>query len=407
MPFWKKSVISEQIPYPTGPHAVGYQDVMTPGPPDKGVFARIYYPCEQPKEETVNNTDMWPLWAEDEYLIGFAKFMQAVLDKWPSWAPKEEFQYHEQIKMSYMHHVMHLGAGSIWRFLNGDVYCPILKNAIISKDQKWPLIVFSTGMGTSRFAYTKICSDLASQGFVVVCIEHRDGTMAYSYTMEGRGRQGIEFRRILDGEGEYTVRNYQVKFRAEEVRRTMDLMVELNMGIGVSNVVEEAHKFDLTMLRNSMDLSKPFLAGHSFGGATTLLTLAQDSRFYCGMVLDGWMFPIKCEQILPSQPIIFINSESFLSKQNIGRMKDFTKGEDREILFIKGSVHQNFIDVPLILKNIVLKRAMGMDSPLCPGLVLDVSVKKMLKFIWNHQEMEPCKDVMKFLVDNEELLIGG
>ena len=60
----------------TGPHAVGYQDVMTPGPPEEGVFVRVFYPSQFAQNETVSKHELWPLWSDDDYLVGFVKFMQ-------------------------------------------------------------------------------------------------------------------------------------------------------------------------------------------------------------------------------------------------------------------------------------------------------------------------------------------
>ena len=42
-----------------------------------------------------------------------------------------------------------------------------------------------------------------------------------------------------------------------------------------------------------MDLSNPVMCGHSFGGATTLMALATEPKFKIGIVLDGWLFPIR------------------------------------------------------------------------------------------------------------------
>jgi len=54
-----------------------------------------------------------------------------------------------------------------------------------------------------------------------------------------------------------------------------------------------------------------FYLGHSFGGATTLLTLSKDPRFKVGIVLDGWLFPLRDdEEVAKSvkQPLLFVNT---------------------------------------------------------------------------------------------------
>jgi len=408
MPLWGRSreaQLPRHLPLPTGPHAVGFQDVMTAGEPDTGTFVRLYYPSIFPVNETINKHELWPVWAEDEYLVGFVKFMQAMLAKWPSWAPRGEYMFIDQ--MSVIAPVMHIGCTQVWKFLNGIVHCPILKEAPISTEKKWPVIVFSHGMGCSRFAYSRLCTDLASHGFVVAATEHRDGSSCLSFHRGPTGteqRQWIQHRKLSDQDKEYCVRNDQVRFRAAEVTRTLDLVFDINKGKDVGNILDE--KGDLSMFVDRLDLSDPIAAGHSFGGATTLLALQNDSRFRLGLVLDGWLFPLRDENLEPPQPIVFINTESFLNRSNITRMRQFLNHpEDRRMIFIKGSVHQNHIDAPLIFKSVTIKKIIGMHSETDGSTVLDLNNKLMIHFIMTRLRLEMDPALLNFIEHHESVII--
>jgi len=392
------------LPLPSGPHAVAFQDVMTAGTPQQGVFVRLYYPSALPSSDTVNQSLLWPVWADDDYLLGFVQFMQAMLAKWPSWAPKAEYKYLDQ--MSYVAPFMHFGCTHVWKLLNGRVYCPILTNAAISTEKKWPVIVFSHGLGCSRFAYSQICADLASHGFVVAATEHRDGSSCMSFHMENGNKTLIPHRRILDGEKEYLVRNEQLKHRVREVKDTLSLLIDLNNGKDVKNVLKEEN-YRTEIFKDRLDVSNPILTGHSFGGVTSLLTLNEDSRFQRGIVLDSWLFPIRDEVFQPRQPLVFINTESFMNKNNIARMKMFMTEPDleRRMFFIKGSVHQNHIDAPAIFQSNFIKKIIGMYSDTDPGLVLALNNKLMLHFIWGHLGVDTPQEVVDFLQSKNDVLV--
>merc|ERR1719195_313201 len=94
-----------------------------------------------------------------------------------------------------------------------------------------------------------------------------------------------------------------------------------------------------------------------------------------------------------------------MSRQNINRMKEFLAGDKRKMVFIKGSVHQNHIDAPLIFKSGIIKKIIGMQSDTDPVLVLDLNDKLMLHFIWSNLGMELDKDVAQFLEHHENVLI--
>ena len=59
------------------------------------------------------------------------------------------------------------------RMMNGTVHVPIIENAAPDSSRRWPLVVFSHGLGCARNIYSRVCYDLASYGFVVAAVEHR------------------------------------------------------------------------------------------------------------------------------------------------------------------------------------------------------------------------------------------
>jgi dienelactone hydrolase len=56
-----------------------------------------------------------------------------------------------------------------WR----DIQTSAILGAPVSRAEKrWPLLVFSPGVGVSRASYTGLCQEMASRGYVVVGIDH-------------------------------------------------------------------------------------------------------------------------------------------------------------------------------------------------------------------------------------------
>ena len=63
------------------------------------------------------------------------------------------------------------------------------------------MVVFSHGLGCSRTSYSAICADLASHGYVVAAPEHREGSAAVSFHLEGGDRRWIPHRKVGAGKG--------------------------------------------------------------------------------------------------------------------------------------------------------------------------------------------------------------
>ncbi len=61
------------LPQPSGPHSVGFVDMMTSGGPREGSYMRILYPTA---EQCLQGHERWPVWKDDKCLTGMLTFMQ-------------------------------------------------------------------------------------------------------------------------------------------------------------------------------------------------------------------------------------------------------------------------------------------------------------------------------------------
>ena len=418
----------QHLSQPRGQHSVGFMDIMTPGEPKSGVFTRLYYPTD---EQCLDEHERWPVWAsEDKYISGIFTFMKSMVHYWPSWAPRSEFLFYNKVQ-HLIKLVPHSGFSRIFRYLFGHVYIPILENAKVKTDTnggKWPVVVFSHGIGCSRSMYSQVCYDMASYGLIVAATEHREGSACMSryYDFEdttARTVNWIEHYQCQKDENEYNLRNHQVHLRSKEASRTLDLLLDLQDGKDVQNeyrkedVVHSAvqpSSPNLIQFKGVMNVSQPIMSGHSFGGATTLLTLAEDTRFKAGIALDAWLFPIKDLNLSASvkQPILFINTESFLNTRNLEKMSTFSTTssqnlEERKCLTIQGTVHQNHLDLPFLVQHKMLKRILGLYSDTCPEVVMNVNNKLMVQFIFKHLGLSADAEIDEVIAKNASLLKEG
>ncbi|NXG55337.1 PAFA2 acetylhydrolase, partial [Hemiprocne comata] len=344
------------LPQGKGPHQVGCTDVMV-GHTQQGLFLRLFYPClpgagaEQ------------PLWIPRyEYCSGLADVTQRSR-RW--WAP-------------------------LLSITIGSCRVPVSWNGPFKPcSSGYPLIIFSHGLGACRTLYSSICSELVSWGFVVAALEHRDHSASATYfcTAEAGREEWIPYQRVPQGQKEFYFRKKQVHQRAEECVRGLRLFQDISSGKSVPNVLHQ--EFDLSVLKDSVDLSKVAVMGHSFGGVTAVLALVKEPSFRCAVALDAWMFPLE-NSLYPEvpKPVLFINTEEFQTPDSVAKMKRLSsRNSQTKIITILGSVHHSQTDFTFLTGKLI-RRVFRARGTLDPYKGLDITSRAALAFLQRHLHLE-------------------
>lgn len=322
----------------TGPHKVGTIDVEIPvieldapsPPPDESIDTvqfRIFYPCEvEPKTSKQIN---WLPSPQRAHVAAYTKFLGAgsTLAEVIAWVSfLTFFCFRVVIRADLLH-----------RFFPRLLYyitIPARKNAPVLEPaaKRWPVMIFSHGLGGSRNAYSHLAGSVASHGVIVIAPEHRDGSAPISYIREvpmakdnGEKSSVAKTRRVVP----YTkishtpspevdaARTAQLKIRLWELGCVHDALLKIDEGVKLTNLNNSSAHF-LPNFNGKMEVHEPgkiTFAGHSFGAATVAQFVK--STFYSAETSNA---PASYEpvftptsrsaitgQITPNTPVILLD----------------------------------------------------------------------------------------------------
>ena len=246
-------------------------------------------------------------------------------------------------------------------------------SSTIGTEQGYPVLVFSHGFASSRTDYTHYLGELASRGYIVAAIEHRDGSGPASLVMKNgySDRVVLPFREsdmevLSNSDSEDSAfKKAQLDFRQAEIEETARVLQDLNNGRGEQvfkqNSRQEGKGFANWKGRLNMD--EMTIGGHSFGATGALQALkgapSKKLPFRGGIALD----PGKSSGRLNADidvPVLVIHSNSWSSRHGIfyGRphfdvVKELVqgivdKGKGGWFLTSIGTSHPSVTDAPLI-----------------------------------------------------------
>lgn len=358
LPYVLRSLVRKQMPPGTGQHAVGscVQRNST------GLIVRLFYPLA---EEGSTPDGPWLPAPQALYITAIGAFLN--------------------LPSSIAGWLLTPGLTSV----RGAWLEQAKPGLLPDGDERLPIVCFSHGLGAFQNVYSVLCCELASRGIVVVVPEHSDASAcATTYPSDDSPifcERSSEARMVDPSTGEqdggFSWRNGQIHQRVEQVFGALGWLLESTSATG-------------HVWHGRLDTKNVVMAGHSFGGATTVAACAAaplDSGgpvsianrlgftgFRCGVVLDGWLFPVagdgaqvdtrKIDQSFghpefaasanaaAATPLLFLDAASFLADQRWWKAKEElverSNGNQGHgcsaLLNLSYSVHHTFSDVLIV-----------------------------------------------------------
>ena len=202
-------------------------------------------------------------------------------------------------------------------------------------NKKFPLIIFSHGLGGTKTQNSINIEELVSNGYIVVAPDH---TYDASLTVFEDGTTK-EFQSKLDDDATEEVfwenRLPQINTRAGDIRFIID-QLQINKSFAIYN---------------SIDFKNIGIFGHSFGGATSIVSSWNDIRISACLNLDGWFVPIVNDIINNGLniPFCYLGQEEWKDTPlNYTKAYDFFNNckSDAYFIKIKDTKHFDFADLP-------------------------------------------------------------
>ena len=244
----------------------------------------------------------------------------------------------------------------------------ILNTAIVSEKNQFPVVLFSHGMGMSRFSCTFLMENLASNGYVVFSIGHSffDGTVEYP--------DGYKPEQDFFPENE--ISNLKSESNKGSIHYTLEALKKDTEF--VLTQITKLNESPSDIFHNRLDLVKIGISGWSIGGINAAQLCKDDNRFTAGINFDGLVGGDVVEDGIDKAFMIMKNG-STMPENMLVYENSFLKNSSNDIyrITISGTVHTNFSDMALFNS----KMEGNIDTKLSFEIICNISLNFFNKYI--------------------------
>jgi dienelactone hydrolase len=197
-------------------------------------------------------------------------------------------------------------------------------------NERFPVLLFSPGLGSPTLFYSSLLSEIASHGYVVAALWHPYSTQVVAFpdgtVLSGNPAGGLS--PAPPDEQEARIEKVVLVWVADQ-RFVLDQLTAWNQ------------QHDL--LRGHLDLARIGAFGHSLGGATAVQAAHEDNRIDAAINMDGAMFGTVMTDARGSRaPFLFVAAEvpapTDADLQRIGMTREQAEARMKSILDARASL---------------------------------------------------------------------
>jgi len=231
------------------------------------------------------------------------------------------------------------------------------------KNNEFPIIIFSHGLGGNRIQNTANIESLVSNGYVVFSIEHTYDANITVFNDTTVATFNSYLSDTVTVEEFYKIRIPQIKIRANDISFIIDKIISLK---------SQGHYLGRISNINSIGVF-----GHSFGGGTAAVSSFIDDRINVCIALDGWFEPIPPYIINKGIDIPFlyigqVQKNWISAPYNEIQLLSFHKNNQNDsfIIEIHNTKHMDYSDIPYLTK---WSRLLGLSGKDSKNITLDLN----------------------------------
>jgi len=247
----------------------------------------------------------------------------------------------------------------------------------------YPVILFSHGMGMTRFSSTFLMEHLASHGFIIFSIGHSffDGTVVYPD--EYRPEQDF-YPELAQPGSQNSAGKSHIDFVLEAFQKDTEFVLEQ---------IERLNRTPGELFNEKLDLSRIGICGWSIGGINAAQECIRNIRIRAGINYDG-LVGGEVVKNGTDKPFMIMKSSTHIPEDMLKYEYSFLRNStnDAYLITITGAVHTNFSDMGLFNPGM----EGTIDTKFCFTIINQVTLAFFSKYLMMNQTADIEKTARLF-----------